>query len=173
MKETTKMSRAVGQLEKIYNTLNADLFGGALPVPIITVQSKPGTYGHCTTSIIPNIGSTKTATTGIRMITEWTRSLNYIPSSSRGIYNLRRLSGITEFDKSRRKSVIRNISISTSTIQSRKPVILIPRQRRFFFCGRCSLIKICLQHLCRSQAKSDGRNRVNDCISLNKRRYKD
>lgn len=46
MKETTKMSRAVGQLEKIYNTLNADLFGGALPVPIITVQSKPGTYGH-------------------------------------------------------------------------------------------------------------------------------
>ena len=50
MKETTKMSRAVGQLEKIYNTLNADLFGGALPVPIITVQSKPGTYGHCTTS---------------------------------------------------------------------------------------------------------------------------
>lgn len=50
MKETTKMSRAVGQLEKIYNTLNTDLFGGALPVPIITVQSKPGTYGHCTTS---------------------------------------------------------------------------------------------------------------------------
>lgn len=50
MKETTKMSRAVGQLEKIYNTLNADLFNGALPVPIITVQSKAGTYGHCTTS---------------------------------------------------------------------------------------------------------------------------
>lgn len=47
MKETTKMSRAVGQLEKMYNTLNADLFGGTLPVPIITVQSKPGTYGHC------------------------------------------------------------------------------------------------------------------------------
>ena len=50
MKETTKMSRAVGQLEKIYNALNADLFNGTLPVPIITVQSKPGTYGHCTTS---------------------------------------------------------------------------------------------------------------------------
>ena len=47
MKETTKMSRAVGQLEKMYNTLNADLFGGELPTPIITVQSKPGTYGHC------------------------------------------------------------------------------------------------------------------------------
>lgn len=47
MKQTTKMSRAVGQLEKIYNTINADLFGGELPIPIITVQSKPGTYGHC------------------------------------------------------------------------------------------------------------------------------
>ena len=40
MKETTKMSRAVGQLEKMYNTINADLFGGELPTPIITVQSK-------------------------------------------------------------------------------------------------------------------------------------
>lgn len=47
MKETTKMSRAVGQLEKMYHTLNTDLFGGELPTPIITVQSKPGTYGHC------------------------------------------------------------------------------------------------------------------------------
>lgn len=47
MKETTKMSRAVGQLEKMYSHLNADFFDGALPVPIITVQSKPGTYGHC------------------------------------------------------------------------------------------------------------------------------
>lgn len=48
MKETTKMSRAVGQLEKMYNTLNHDFYGGALPTPIITVQSKPGTWGHCT-----------------------------------------------------------------------------------------------------------------------------
>lgn len=48
MKQTTKMSRAVGQLEKMYNCLNGDFFGGALPVPIITVQSKPGTMGHCT-----------------------------------------------------------------------------------------------------------------------------
>ena len=47
MKETTKMSRAVGQLEKMYNTLNLDKFEGALPTPIITVQSKPGTWGHC------------------------------------------------------------------------------------------------------------------------------
>lgn len=47
MKQTTKMSRAVGQLEKIYNCLNVDFFEGALPTPIITVQSKPGTMGHC------------------------------------------------------------------------------------------------------------------------------
>ena len=50
MKQTTKMSRAVGQLEKIYFHLNEDFFDGGLPVPIITVQSKPGTYGHCSTS---------------------------------------------------------------------------------------------------------------------------
>ena len=47
MKQTTKMSRAVGQLEKIYFHINQDFFEGALPTPIITVQSKPGTYGHC------------------------------------------------------------------------------------------------------------------------------
>ena len=47
MKQTTKMSRAVSQLEHIYNSLNTDFFHGELPVPIITVQSKPGTYGHC------------------------------------------------------------------------------------------------------------------------------
>lgn len=47
MKETTKMSRAVGQLEKMYNIINIDKFDGALPMPIITVQSKPGTWGHC------------------------------------------------------------------------------------------------------------------------------
>lgn len=47
MKQTTKMSRAVGQLEKIYNCVNVDFFEGALPTPIITVQSKPGTMGHC------------------------------------------------------------------------------------------------------------------------------
>lgn len=41
---------AVSQLEHIYNNLNADFFAGELPVPIITVQSKPGTYGHCTTA---------------------------------------------------------------------------------------------------------------------------
>ena len=48
MKQTTKMSRAVSQLEHIYNSLNTDFFDGSLPTPIITVQSKPGTMGHCT-----------------------------------------------------------------------------------------------------------------------------
>lgn len=47
MKQTTKMSRAVSQLEHIYNSLNTDFFNGSLPTPIITVQSKPGTKGHC------------------------------------------------------------------------------------------------------------------------------
>lgn len=46
------MSRAVGQLEKIYNTLNTDFFQGELPIPIITVQSRPGTYGHCSVAKI-------------------------------------------------------------------------------------------------------------------------
>ena len=49
-KVTDKMSRAVSQLEHIYNVLNVDFFESALPTPIITVQSKPGTYGHCTTT---------------------------------------------------------------------------------------------------------------------------
>lgn len=29
------------------NALNTDFFENELPIPIITVQSKPGTYGHC------------------------------------------------------------------------------------------------------------------------------
>lgn len=52
MKKTDKMSRAVSQLEHMYNALNVDFFGGRLPTPVITIQSKPGTYGHCTTAKI-------------------------------------------------------------------------------------------------------------------------
>ena len=48
MKKADKMSRAVSQLEHIYNALNTDFFGGALLTPVITVQSKPGTCGHFT-----------------------------------------------------------------------------------------------------------------------------
>ena len=47
-KPTSKMSRAVSQLEHIFNKMNADFFEGKLPAPIITVQSSPRTYGHCT-----------------------------------------------------------------------------------------------------------------------------
>lgn len=50
MKPTTKMSRAVSQLEHIFSSLNVDFFDGELPVPVITVQSKPGTYGHSSIS---------------------------------------------------------------------------------------------------------------------------
>lgn len=52
MKITDRMSRAICQLEKMYNTINLDKFGGTLPVPIITVQSKPGSMGHCTVAKI-------------------------------------------------------------------------------------------------------------------------
>lgn len=51
-KESTRMSRAISQLEHIYNSLNADFFAGELPTPILTVQSKPGTMGHCSVSKI-------------------------------------------------------------------------------------------------------------------------
>lgn len=50
MKQTVKMSRAVGQLEKMFSHINMDFFDGSLPVPIITIQSKPGTWGHISTS---------------------------------------------------------------------------------------------------------------------------
>lgn len=45
MKETTKMSRAVGQLEKIYNTLTTDLFGGALAEERALCATRPGNTG--------------------------------------------------------------------------------------------------------------------------------
>ena len=48
MKRTVKTSRAAGYLEKIFRTINADSFGGAIEEPIITIQSTPGAYGHVT-----------------------------------------------------------------------------------------------------------------------------
>lgn len=48
MKETTRMSRTAGYLEKIFRTLNADSFGGEIEEPIITIQSTKGSYGHVT-----------------------------------------------------------------------------------------------------------------------------
>lgn len=49
MKETTKMSRIAGYLEKMYREINTDSFNGMLEMPIITIQSTPGAYGHVTT----------------------------------------------------------------------------------------------------------------------------
>lgn len=48
MKQTTRTSRAAGQLEKMFRALNTDLFGGEVEEPIITIQSTPGAYGHVT-----------------------------------------------------------------------------------------------------------------------------
>lgn len=52
MKETVKISRISGQLEKMYRALNNDFFGGELETPVITVQSTPHAYGHVTCSKI-------------------------------------------------------------------------------------------------------------------------
>lgn len=49
MKEIVKTSRLAGQLEKLFNKLNADWFNGELLTPIITIQSTPRAYGHYTT----------------------------------------------------------------------------------------------------------------------------
>ena len=42
MKETTKMSRAVSQLEHIYNNLNADFFAGSREHTDTVPQQKSG-----------------------------------------------------------------------------------------------------------------------------------
>lgn len=47
MKATVKTSRTAGYLEKIFRALNEDSFGGGVEEPIITIQSTPGAYGHC------------------------------------------------------------------------------------------------------------------------------
>lgn len=49
MKELVKMSRTCGYLEKIYRLLNERYFENALTMPVITVQSTPGAYGHIST----------------------------------------------------------------------------------------------------------------------------
>lgn len=49
MKEIVKTSRLAGQLEKLFNKLNADFFNGELETPVITIQSTPRAYGHYST----------------------------------------------------------------------------------------------------------------------------
>lgn len=46
MKQVNKMSRLTNELEKAFNLLNADIFGGELPTPIITVIPTPRAYAH-------------------------------------------------------------------------------------------------------------------------------
>lgn len=46
MKEIVKTSRLAGQLEKLFNKLNADFFNGELETPVLTIQSTPRAYGH-------------------------------------------------------------------------------------------------------------------------------
>lgn len=49
MKQTIKTSRAAGQLEKMFRTMNAHFFAGELPDCIISLKKTPGAYGHITT----------------------------------------------------------------------------------------------------------------------------
>lgn len=46
------MSDVIGKLENLFGILNRVYFGGLLPDPVITVQSTPKAYGHCTTKKI-------------------------------------------------------------------------------------------------------------------------
>lgn len=46
------LSEVVGKLEGLFNMLNGIYFEGKLPTPIITVQSTPKAYGHCSTKKI-------------------------------------------------------------------------------------------------------------------------
>lgn len=50
--EPMKMSDVVGKLEGLFDLLNKAYFDSALPKPVITVQSTPKAYGHCTTKKI-------------------------------------------------------------------------------------------------------------------------
>lgn len=47
MKEITRTSRTAGLIEKIFRAVNQDLFNGEVEEPIITIQSTPRAYGHC------------------------------------------------------------------------------------------------------------------------------
>lgn len=47
-----KMSDVVTKLESLFDILNRVYFDNALPKPVITVQSTPKAYGHCSTKKI-------------------------------------------------------------------------------------------------------------------------
>lgn len=46
MKQTVKMSRLVGELEKAFRILNAELFDNQLPSPVLTVIPSSRSYAH-------------------------------------------------------------------------------------------------------------------------------
>lgn len=50
--EPMKMSETITALEVLFDKLNGIYFEGKLPKPVITVQSSPKAYGHCTTKQI-------------------------------------------------------------------------------------------------------------------------
>lgn len=54
-----KMSETIAALEDIFDKLNATYFEGKLPKPVITVQTTPKAYGHCSTKKIWKAGETE------------------------------------------------------------------------------------------------------------------
>ena len=50
--EAMRMSETIKALEDIFDKLNVIYFDGALPKPVITVQTTPKAYGHCSTKKI-------------------------------------------------------------------------------------------------------------------------
>ena len=50
------LSEIAGKLEGLFDTLNGIYFDGGLPRPVITIQSTPRAYGHCTTKKIWQAG---------------------------------------------------------------------------------------------------------------------
>lgn len=50
--EAMRMSETIKALEDIFDKLNAIYFEGKLPKPVITVQTTPKAYGHCSTKKI-------------------------------------------------------------------------------------------------------------------------
>ena len=54
--EPMKMSDVVTKLEGLFDILNRVYFENALPKPVITVQSTPKAYGHCSTKKIWRAG---------------------------------------------------------------------------------------------------------------------
>lgn len=54
-----KMSETIAALEDIFDKLNTIYFEGKLPKPVITVQTMPKAYGHCSTKKIWKAGETE------------------------------------------------------------------------------------------------------------------